>query len=74
MWTPEAAGGAELSPELLGAIARYANLDLTPERAALLAPLLAPSLQALRALRPAGYDDLVPAVVVQIPREPDHER
>ena len=40
-----------------------------PERAALLAPLLAGPLATLRAVRPDDYDDLQPASVYRVPRE-----
>ena len=49
-----------VSPEELARLAEYARLPLPPERAALLAPLLGDSLNALRALEAEGYDDLQP--------------
>ena len=61
--------GERVSAERLEQIAAYAELPLTAERAALLAPLMAGPLATLRGLRPDGYDDLQPAVAYQIPRE-----
>lgn len=56
-----------VTPELLLGLARYARLPLDAERAAHLAPMLAGSLAALRALQPDGYDDAQPAAVYQVP-------
>jgi hypothetical protein len=60
---------AGVSPELLAQLAQYAGYALPPERAALLAPLLAGPLATLRAVRPDDYDDLQPASVYRVPRE-----
>ncbi len=59
-----------VTPELLAELARYAGLPMSAEHARELAPLLAGPLGALRALRPDGYDDLPPAAVYRVPREP----
>jgi hypothetical protein len=56
-----------VSAEALAAIAAYADLPLTAERAAALAPLLTGPLAVVRALQPEGYDDLQPATAYRVP-------
>ncbi|HLH27121.1 MAG TPA: hypothetical protein VK066_31765 [Chloroflexota bacterium] len=57
-----------VSPEALAQLAAYAELPLSAERAAALAPLLTGPLATIRALRPAGYDDLQPATAYRVPK------
>ena len=57
-----------ISPQLVAELAQYAGVDLPADRAAQLAPLLARPVLALRAIRPEGYDDLQPAMVLRVPR------
>ena len=68
MASPHEPSPSVVSAELLAQLARYANLALSPERAAQLAPLLAGPLDAARALQPEGYADLQPATVYRVPR------
>jgi hypothetical protein len=68
MVSPQEQPPSAVSAELLAQLARYANLALSPERAAQLAPLLAGPLDAARALQPEGYADLQPASVYRVPR------
>jgi hypothetical protein len=60
-------GSLNVSAEALAQIAAYAELPLTPERATTLAPLLLGPLAVVRALQPAGYDDLQPATAYHVP-------
>ena len=57
-----------ITPEALAQLAAYAELPLTAERAAALAPLLTGPLAIVRALQPEGYDDLQPATAYRVPQ------
>ena len=57
-----------MTPEALAQLAAYAELPLTAERAAALAPLLTGPLAIVRALQPEGYDDLQPATAYRVPQ------
>ena len=65
---PEQAAGG-VSPELVGQLAQYADLPLSAERAAVVAPLLASALAALREVQVPGYENLQPADVFRVPPE-----
>jgi hypothetical protein len=67
MVKPQDGGPVELSAELLVQLGRYADLELSAEYAAQIAPLLAGPLGVTRALQPDDYDDLVPASVYRVP-------
>ncbi len=69
MASPRDSTSVDLSAELLVQLARYAGLELPADYAAQLAPLLAVPLGVVRSLRPADYDDLVPATVYRVPPE-----
>jgi hypothetical protein len=66
---PTAQGGPATSPQFLAQLAEFASLPLPPDRAAQLAPFLVGVLTNVRAMQPAGYDDLEPATVFRVPVE-----
>ena len=59
--------GDAISAEFVGELAQATDLPLAPQRLQPLAVQLRDSMAQLRALRPAGYDDLVPASVFAVP-------
>jgi hypothetical protein len=64
---PAPQSAAAPDPELLEELAQYANLPLSPARAAELAPVLASPLAIVRRLQPDDYDSLEPAVAFRVP-------
>lgn len=68
------AGGASaedtaFTPERVGHLAAAVGVVLSPDRAAALAPQLSATLDALRGVQVAGYDDVVPAVIFRAAME-----
>ncbi len=59
---PAPQGAVAPGPALLEELAQYADIPLSPERAAQLAPVLASPLAVVRGLQPVDYDNLEPAV------------
>ena len=64
----QAQTGQAISAELVTQLAQYTGVPLAPERLEPLAAQLRDSLAVLRAMRPEGWDDLVPASIFSVPR------
>ena len=58
----------KVNAPLVAQLSSYAGLTPSAERAAMLARTLAPALASLRAIRPANYDSLAPAISFIVPR------
>jgi hypothetical protein len=66
-----AAGQAQVGPisaELVTQLAQYTGVPPAPDRLEPLATQLRDSLAALRAMRPEGWDEMVPASIFSVPR------
>ena len=59
-----------VTAEFVLQLARYGNLPLDDERAAVLARTLAPALARLHAIKVENYDALLPANTFRIPPRP----
>jgi hypothetical protein len=63
----QAEPGETISAALVSQLAQYTGVPLAPERLAPLAAQLRDAQATLRAMRPEGWDELVPASVFAVP-------
>jgi hypothetical protein len=61
--------GVPSSPGTLSLLAEYAGITLAPERAELILPQLQAALRPVRAMQPADFMDLEPAIAFRLGKE-----